>query len=254
MYITAVISNRFVEITQQSVPPLINKTLSGGRKPTSSLLSEHYEANRKTSINRARKEIRRLLECNFSEEYAFITLTFGDSISSDITNIDVCNKKFTDFKKRMAYYLKRNGFQPFKYIGVTEFQDHRNGSVHYHLVCNLTSLSKSTLGDLWDYGWVDIKVVNSNPNENEKLSNYLKKGIGDPRLIGKKKYLRSKFLFKSQKLVIQYPKEMMEYLNHPEQISLSKETYNSPLYGDIQYETFYSKNAKELMNYAKEPK
>ncbi|AXI08436.1 hypothetical protein CUC15_05670 [Oceanobacillus zhaokaii] len=254
MYTKAIISNRFIEITQQSLAPLYSKTLSGGRKSTTTGMSENYNTNRKISINRARRDIRRLLECNFPSQYAFVTLTFGNKLDFDTTNIDICNKKFSDFKKRIVYFLKKNEYPELKYIGITEFQDNRGGAVHYHLICNLTKVSNGRLADLWKYGTVHRQEVKSNPLENEKISNYLKKGISDPRLAGKKKYLRSKSLKKPTKVVISDIEKLKRLLDSTGSVNLSFETYNSPLYGDINYQTYYTLNPKEIMNYAEEIK
>ncbi|QGS68299.1 hypothetical protein CV093_05955 [Oceanobacillus sp. 143] len=96
--------------------------------------------------------------------------------------------------------------------------------------------------------------MKSNPLENEKISNYLKKGISDPRLAGKKKYLRSKSLKKPTKVVISDIEKLKRLLDSTGSVNLSFETYNSPLYGDINYQTYYTLNPKEIMNYAEEIK
>ena len=248
-----IISNRFVEITQQSRQPLINNNSLGGRT-TSTACSDNSDAYRKTSINRARKNIRRLLECNFPDDYAFITFTFGNQDDFDTTNVDTCNKLFSDFKKRLVYYLNKYGLPHLKYLGVTEFQDNRGGTVHYHLICNLTGIPKSHLEELWGYGTVHIDIVDSKPLDNEKISYYLKKGIDDPRLSGKKKYLRSKCLLRPIKLEVFDLSSLRDILESSGSIPLSQETYNSPLFGDVRYETFYTLNTEELMKYAEEIK
>ncbi|WP_144463782.1 rolling circle replication-associated protein [Siminovitchia fortis] len=124
--------------------------------------TEQYEKNIKVSINRARKQIRRLLECNFPDQYSFMTLTFSTSNEIDTTDIDCCNDMFRKFKKRLDYHLEKMILPKFKYIGVIEFQDEsREGAIHYHIVCNLTAVSTKKLEELWSYGWVHKTNITS---------------------------------------------------------------------------------------------
>ena len=114
-YTKAIISNKLVEVTKRSSPPPTGRTSLGGRNPSINKSSENYEINVKKSSSRARKKIRRLLECNFTDYYAFVTLTFKPSEEMDITDIKSCNKLFADFKKRLAHYLKKQQLSDFKY-------------------------------------------------------------------------------------------------------------------------------------------
>lgn len=66
-YFKVVISNKYVEIIKQANSPITKRTSSGRRKLHSSLNSENYDVNVKISITRARRKIRRLLECNFTD-------------------------------------------------------------------------------------------------------------------------------------------------------------------------------------------
>jgi hypothetical protein len=252
-YMKAIISNKYVEVTQQSSPPFVRRTSSGGRKSFSNQSIENYEANLKVSINRARKRIRRLLECNFTDKYAFVTLTFKPSEEIDVTDIKICHKMFCDFKKRLTYYLQKNQLPEFKYLGVIEFQDeNRQGAVHYHLVCNLIEIPLGTLQELWQNGWVYRSIVKSDVLENEKIVHYLNKGITDKRLRGKKKYLHSKGLKQPLALTIEDPEEFYDALDKFESTLIDGGTYHSPFYGETKYENYYVKNVEELINHVQE--
>lgn len=250
MYTSAIISNNFIEIKQQSIPPIVPIASGGGRKKLSYQTSEQSERNLKTSINRARKQIRRLLECNFSEGYTFVTLTFNEDKNHNIRDYDQCYKAFCDFKKRLAYFLSKHSHSSFKYIGVTEFQEERGGAIHYHLICNLHQISKLDLSKLWGNGWVDIKHIKSSPADNEKIANYMKKGIADSRLHQKKKYFRSQGLTEPECLTIENEIEFMKALNDSSCSYLNSESYYSPMYGEVRLSTYYSINAKELKSNA----
>ncbi|KAF2425602.1 rolling circle replication-associated protein [Bacillus subtilis] len=192
MYSKVLISNKYVEIIKQTNSPITRRSSSGGRKSYSSLNSENYDANVKISITRARRQIRRLIECNFADKYAFVTLTFAPSEVVDVTNISSCNKIFADFKKRLSYYLLKNQLPKFKYLGVIEFQDKfRQGAIHYHIICNLTEVPNNILQSLWQHGFLNKTNIFSDATENEKIASYLKKGITDPRLNGHKRYFHS---------------------------------------------------------------
>ncbi|MBO0997201.1 hypothetical protein IOC57_05405 [Bacillus sp. SD075] len=252
-YTKAIISNQLVEVTQQSYLPTTGRTSQGGRKPFTNQSKENYQVNIKKGINRARKQIRRLLECNFTDQYAFVTLTFTPSKEIDLTDIKSCNKMFADFKKRLAYYLKTNNLPDFKYLGVTEFQDKkRQGAIHYHLVCNLTDIPSDTLQQLWQYGWVNKAITLSNAVANEKIAFYLNKGITDPRLNGHKRYFHSYGLKKPITLEIKNPAEFYNYLDDCQPTLTDGNTFHSPYTGETKYEQYYVENTKELLEYVQE--
>lgn len=250
LYTKATISNRYIEVTHQSHLPFINRTSSGGRKPSSNHSMENHEANLKQSINRARKQIRRLLECNFTDQYAFVTLTFAPSEEIDVTDIKSCSKMFADFKKRLDYSLKKNQLPAFKYLGVMEFQDqNRQGAIHYHLVCNLIEISLDALQNIWQHGQVHRTITKSDATQNEKISYYLRKGITDPRLSNSKKYFRSQGLKQPITLEIMDPEEFYNSLDKCQPTLLTGGTYHTPFSGETQYEHYYIKNTKGLIEY-----
>lgn len=252
-YTKAVISKNYVEVSQHSQPPIMGRTSSGGRKSFSTQSPENYEANLKTSINRAKKNIRRLLECNFLASYAFLTLTFSSTDGVDVTDIKSCTKMFADFKKRLSYYLMKNNLPKFRYLGVTEFQDEsRKGAIHYHLVCNLTDIPTKTIQGLWTYGWVNKLSSTSEPTNNEKMSNYLYKSIHDPRLNGYKRYFHSHGLEKPFTFEVNDLMEFHEVLDECGQTHIKDWKQLSKYTGETRYDNYYVKNAKELMAYAQE--
>lgn len=246
----AVISHRNIEITHQGFRSNTRKTSSGGRKSFSNMDPDSLETNQKISIKRAQRNLRRLLECNFTDTYAFLTLTFNGSISTDITDISNCQKKFNDFKKRVAYYTEKNHLPDFQYIAVIEFQDqNRKGAIHFHVVCNLIKVSNPTLKELWQNGYVHSAIVNSDITENKKIAFYLSKGITDERLTGKKKYYHSRNLKKPLMIDIEDVEEFYKTLNKCQSTFITGGAYMSPFSGETKYENYYINNPKELINY-----
>lgn len=251
-HMKAVISNQFVEVTQQSFLPQSKRTSSGGRKTYSIQNNENYNTNLKISINRAHKQIRRLLECNFNKQYAFLTLTFAPTNEFDITDIKSCNERFRTFKKRLMYYLQKNQLPNFKYLGVIEFQENRQGAIHYHLVCNLLEVPTDVLQELWQYGGIHKATISSDPTQNEKITYYLNKGISDPRLNGYKRYMHSQGLKKPIILDVEDPTEFYNLLDGCQSTLKQSSTFLSPFTGETKYEQYYINNSKELINYVQE--
>ncbi|QNF28524.1 rolling circle replication-associated protein [Metabacillus elymi] len=252
-YTKVIISNKLVEVIKQEYLPLDRRTYSGGRKTYPIQSIEDHDTNVKRGINRARNQIRRLLECNFTDRYAFITLTFNPTEDIDVTNINICNRLFAKFKKRLAYYLKTNNLPDFKYLGVTEFQDeNRQGTIHFHIVCNLTEVPVITIQKLWQYGCVHKALTTSESTENEKISFYLKKGIADPRLNGHKRYFHSHGLKKPITIEVMNLDEFYNYLIKCQPTLKHDDTYQSQVTGETKYEQYYLEDIKELIKYVQE--
>ena len=71
-------------------------------------------ANRKQTLQRSRRDIRRLVNCNIQENSKFITLTFADNI----TDLKVANYEWKKFKQRLETKI---GYK-LQYLVVIEFQ------------------------------------------------------------------------------------------------------------------------------------
>ena len=166
------------------------------------------EENLKTtfSISRTRTNIRRLTNAN-PQLNKFLTLTFAESMPY----LTEANKLFNTALKRILR-AKPN----FQYISVVEFQKdidyHGNikplgGSVHYHLLCNITMPDNMTLSDVfawerrfalkyWKNGFVKIKDVKTVTNMGAYFCKYLGKDMFEKRMFGKKKFFCSQTLNK----------------------------------------------------------
>ncbi|WP_379969112.1 hypothetical protein [Ectobacillus sp. sgz5001026] len=246
-------SNKYVEVTQLSFIPCMNRTSSGGRKPYPNQSTEDYENNKKVAINRARKNIRRYLECNFTDRYAFLTLTFKSSQDIDVTNLNSCQQAFIDFKKRLAYYLQKNDLSKFEYLGVTEFQDkNRGGAIHYHLVCNLIDIPSEVIQELWQYGGINREIIQSDAHGNERITNYIKKGITDDRLNSGHRFFHSRGLKTPISITVEDSEDFYNLLDKCQPTLLHSAEYQTPMFGEIKQEDYYVKNPKELMNYVQE--
>jgi len=148
--------------------------------------------NRQIALNRAKNEIRRLINSNYDILDKFITLTF----EKNEKDLDYCNYEFKKFMQRLKYQ-----YGNIEYIVVVEFQ--KRGAVHYHMLCNLGYVRNSTLREIWGNGFIKINRIDKVDNLGAYVVKYMHKDISDKRLNRRKSYFRSKGL----KVPIEYTKE-----------------------------------------------
>jgi hypothetical protein len=182
----------------------------------------------KSSINRTRTEIRRLINSNF-ELNKFLTLTFAENI----TDLKTANNIFNKFIKRLAYQ-----YPDLKYVAVFEFQ--KRGAVHYHLLCNLPYVDSKELASIWNYRWhvgfIKIKRTNDVNNLGAYMSKYLGKEI-DERTFRKKKFFRSQNLKEPIELVLYKASKFIEkYLSNS--VPTYEKIFNSEWTGEIKYSAY----------------
>lgn len=112
---------------------------------TSIKRKNNLEVSRQRSNIRAKRRLIELLQINFPNDFAFITLTFKDNVN----DLSVTNRIFSTFIRRLKYFLKKKNINFFKYICVVETQ--KRGAIHYHIVCNLPKFtSYSELIRMWE--------------------------------------------------------------------------------------------------------
>lgn len=145
------------------------------------------DVNRQKSFNRARKELRRLINCNLEPCSKFLTLTFAENIQ----DLDKANNEFKKFIKRFNYYYKIK----LKYSVVIEFQ--KRGAIHYHAILyNLVQKIKpKDVERLWKNGFVKINKIDNVDNVGAYICKYMTK-TNDDRLRSRKMYFCSKGLEK----------------------------------------------------------
>lgn len=174
---------------------------------------------RKQNAIRKRNKVVRLINCN-PHLTTFLTLTFADNLQ-DIT---VANNLFDIFKKRINYYLSKQG-KKFEYVAVIEFQ--KRGAIHYHLLCNLkcpfvpiknqrkkTDIQKQFENwfylMFWNFGFVNVQPLTPNPTMFSKdvdnlgayLVKYMTKELENSLLEGEKNYFTSRGLDKPIELTL----------------------------------------------------
>lgn len=132
---------------------------------------ENYEQSdesttSKKSLNRTRNIMIRTIQSNVTKYTKFITLTTKENVT--------CRETFLKYFNNFRRNFKNNFNEPLKYMGVLENQ--KRGAYHIHLVVfNTKKLEFTKLKEIWKYGSVDIKLVDSVDNIGRYLAKYLTK-------------------------------------------------------------------------------
>lgn len=232
----AIISGKVVEFYEYGEPVLFGyketKKKSKGRSSVAN--DDDKEANREKTFQRARKELRRIINANYTENSKFLTLTFRD----DITDIEYANNELRKFIKRLNYYLTYN----LKYSCVPEVQEDRYKKYgvavwHYHLVLYNTpqKFDFEKLSEIWGNGFIKINVIDNVDNVGAYICKYMTKNHKD-RLIGKKMYFNSRGLNKP--VEIKEPALVIDLLNTlQEQVPKYENTFVNN-YNSISYKQY----------------
>lgn len=200
----------------------------GKRIPKAKTVEEQIE-NRKTNARRSKAKVIELCQTNFDRNAKFITLTFDDSQPFDVTNIDECNVKFTNFIRRLRR-LNPN----IKYISTIEFQDSNDrGAVHYHMICNLPYVHWTELKKLWSHGDIHISRPNNIMQVYFYIPKYFAKNAEDRRLLGKRTFTYSRNLKKAIQIRGYHAKNIGEDLaNKFEQVGKTQ-VYETQFHGKV---------------------
>lgn len=165
------------------------KKTSRGRSVVAS--DENKEINRDKVLQRARRDLRRIINSNCEKYSKFVTLTFADNVD----DLDYCNNEFKKFVKRLNYYYKIK----LKYSTVIEFQ--KRGALHYHCIFyNLTQkLDLDVFSHIWGNGFVKVNKIDNVDNVGAYICKYMTK-TDDDRLLGRKMYFNSRGLTKPMEI------------------------------------------------------
>lgn len=225
-----------------------DKTDKTGRKID--YKSENYEEHRKQVLQRAKRDLRRLINANhgqYGDQFTskFLTLTFGDLI----TDVKEANYEFQKFIKRLNYLAFNTKKANLKYNAVIEFQ--KRGAIHYHLIIyNMPWTKHKVIEETWGNGWVFINKIDEVDNVGAYVSEYLgnaEKGQGkdvfDDRLQGKKSYFSSRGLYKPIEITDKKIVEQVATALLNEKLSYSA-TFENEHLGNITYKQYNLKRTK----------
>lgn len=185
----------FVKIIQFHEPILIQQ--KGYEKQNKSLVISH-DKSMYDSTRRAKTIISDIVLCNHFDY--FVTLTFATHRHDIAYN-----------KKRLTKWLNKQQtrYGKFRYIIVPEL--HKDGAVHFHAlfggykgkIVQANTKQKQTYNiKSYRLGYSTLKIINQNPTDIKKVSNYIKKYITKDfiQTTNKKRFWTSTGLIRPQKL------------------------------------------------------
>lgn len=149
------------------------KTIIRGLKPSTMIhnkkglkrkpkMNPTSEAVKKINLRNAERKLTALLNNNFKDRDYHLTLTYKGEAPSP----EKAKKDITKFIRNIRNKMKRSE-EDFKYIQVTEYQNHR---IHHHIVCS--AIDPDIITNYWSNGGVNIKPLDTNGNYC-KLAEYL---------------------------------------------------------------------------------
>lgn len=215
----------------------INPPNKDGRKgnTTKEITLEEKEDNRQKVMQRARRDLRRLVNCNVNQygiecTPKFITLTFRD----DIKELAAANKEFEKFVKRLNYQIFNTKGSNIKYSVVPEFT--KKGRVHYHAIFyNLPYIKSDKLATIWGQGFIKVNKIDNCDNVGAYVSKYMTKD--NEEIKGKKSYFNSRNLFKPTEVTKEKEVESLRNSLPLENITYSA-TFDNDYLGTITYNQF----------------
>lgn len=213
--------------------------------------SENYEEHRKQVLQRAKKNLRRLINANhgqYGDQFTskFLTLTFKENIQ----DIKQANYEFKKFMQRLNYYCFGTKKANLKYTTVVEFQ--KRGAIHYHtIIYNMPYTKQKVIEETWGNGWIFINKIDDVDNVGAYVSAYLgnvDKGQGkdvfDDRLQGKKSYFSSRGLYKPIEITDKKIVETVAAALPNEELTYTATFANDHL-GNITYKQYNIKRLKQ---------
>lgn len=195
-----VISGNIVEVYKYEKGYLKGFTLSDAQRENKGrkvdYKSDNYTEHRKQALQRAGRDLRRLINCNvnaYGKQFTskFLTLTFDKNVQ----DLEYANKEFMLFIKRLNYQLFKTKKANVKYSVVIEFQ--KRGSIHYHVIIyNIPFVRFDKFVEWWGHGDITINKIKDVDNVGAYVTKYMTKDSTDERLQGKKSYFSARGLIK----------------------------------------------------------
>lgn len=181
-------------------------------------------SKRSDNINRAKNNLRRVINANVNDYSKFITFTFKENLQ-DVGKAKIYFKRFIERFKR-KYKIK------LKYVYVVEFQ--RRGAIHFHSIFfNMPYIPSSELAEVWKHGFIKINKIDNVDNVGAYVVKYMSKDLIDDRLNGHDLYGRSRGLKVS--IILTDEKKILalqdKYFDH----CVYSKTYSSDYKGNITY-------------------
>lgn len=140
--------------------------------------------------------VRNIIHNQSFERTSFLTLTFKDD---KFSNYSLAVYEFTNFIRRLNYYIYRTKKASLKYLAVPELQ--KRGVWHFHIVLfDVPFIPVNTIQEIWGLGFCKINKVNDINHLSNYVLKYITKSLYENISKYKKKILTSKNLDKGLKI------------------------------------------------------
>jgi len=236
----AVRSGDVVEIYEYQYHVAVGEPRRRAGLPLETLGDVDKEVHRKKALQRARRDLRRLINANIGRhggKDVFMTLTFAENIQ----DVKKANYEFKKFRQRFEYELK----EKLKYVCVVEFQ--QRGAVHYHLVLfGLPYIPAKVVHQIWGNGFVKLNLLEDVDNVGAYVTKYMRKSMDDEeddRLKGLKSYFCSRGLYKPVEMVLD-KKEIDRLRAGLSRFRVYEAEFENEYTGSIRYEQYNLKRVR----------
>jgi len=232
-----IVSGNIVEVYEYEKLISIGECKNKNGRNGNEEVCERENEYRGIVLNRARKDVRRLINANigaWGEKPKFVTLTFG----KHVTEPKIANYEFKKFRQRLEYKLDLK----LKYVTVIEFM--KNGRVHYHVVFfNLPYIENEKLAEIWGHGFIKINAIEEVDNVGAYVTKYMTKDNDDERLKGEKSYFSSRGLKKPEEKKVN-EKEIEDLAVSLSPYKAYEVTFENYYLGKVMYTQYNTKRKK----------
>ena len=209
----------------------INKN---GRRGNGDITDEEKANNRDRSLNRARKEFRRIVNANVGQygdiRPKFYTCTFSENVK----DLKEANLVWSKFIKRLNYRVYGKKCSKLQYGVVPQFQG--RGAVHYHVIFfNLPYIENKELAEIWGQGFVKINAIDDVDNVGAYVCRYMSSSFDDERLRGQKAYFFSRGVKKPKEIYLDYDDLESIKKSLPGQAMTYKNEFENEYIGKVEY-------------------
>lgn len=195
------------------------------------------KAQRNLNEKNSRKQLERLINCNFKENDLWVTFTYSNKYLPK--SIKEANNNMKNYIRRINYRRKKIGLDNAKYIFITEYDEENKKRIHHHLIIE-NGLSMNEIEETWHFGKRN-NVRKVDPDDEDGLTGLAKYLAKDPK--GKKRWYGSKNLSKPKVrksyTVFPYSKIRKMIANDLSIAELMQRQYKNKKY--IEHEIMYNK-------------
>lgn len=234
-----VVSGKNVEVYKYKRPYFYNRPPQR-RKVFADEREIRQRDRRLDNIFAVRQKIKRIVTANCTAWGCmpiFVTFTFAENVADP----EQANPFWTEYTKKLNYFLTSRGLSKAKYLSVVEFQ--KRGAVHYHTIYfNIPYIStiKKDFEKLWNNGFIKIIAIDHVEYVGAYVCKYLQKGLIDERLRQRKAFFTSRKLIRP--ITIRNEFDCFDFLQTHDTLSLSANiSIESDRYGIIDYSIYKNK-------------